>query len=300
MPRFLPAGRICFTVALVHAFCVGAAAAPPPQPGEPGSMAVRAHALENATFFFRAKDGSVLTLLMLELLNDGNRPAAGTDGGVPAYAGAASVEESGRRGEELPGAASRAVPLEIAPGVAREGTASFAGQVYLQSGHSYAVRYVVKDAARDEIFLRSALLVVPYLTGGFSASSIVPAAEFGPAGPGTGGFQVGSEEVVPKAGGVFRRSELLRLYLQVYDAKPDPETLVPRVDLIFRFYRSVKGSSKRYGKPLKVRAAAGASMGLALPIGDWPPGPYRVLVDLHDRVGDGRITTEGAFSIVEE
>jgi hypothetical protein len=159
---------------------------------------------------------------------------------------------------------------------------------------------MVKDAARDEIFLRSALLVVPYLSGGFSASSVVPAGEFGPAGPGIDGFEVGSEEVVPKAGGVFRRSELLRLYLQVYDAKPDPETQTPRVDLVFNFYHTVKGSSKRYGRPLKVRAATGASMGLDLRIGDWPPGPYRVVVDLHDRVGDGRITTEGAFTIVEE
>jgi hypothetical protein len=260
----------------------------------------RPHALEYAAYYFRAKDGSVLTLLTLDFLKAGKAPGPVRDGEEPAYAGAASVEESGRRGEELRGATSRAVALEVAPWVARKGTASFAGQVYLQSGRNYLVRYFVKDAQRDEIFLRNSLLVVPYLSGGFSASSIVPAERFGPAGPRLGGFEVGSEEVVPKAGGVFRRQEKLRLYLQVYDAKPDPVTGATRVDLTFRFYRTVEGRSKRYGKPFYVRSAAGASMGLDLPIADWPAGSYRVEVDLHDRNGDGRITTEGGFSIADE
>jgi len=262
---------------------------------------VSAHTLENATFYFSAKDGSVLTLLMLELLNprDGAEPVPKGDM-PPTYVGAASVVESGRRGDELPGAPIRPVPLEIASGIASAGRATFFGRVYLQSGRSYSVRYVVNDAARDEIFVKNALLTVPYLNGGLSASSIVPAEQFGPAAPGHGVFQVGSEEVIPKAGGVFRRSDLLRLYLQVYDAVVDHETSTRRVDVEFRFYRLVKGSSKRYGKSFSVRAAAGPSMGLALPIGDWPTGPYRVVVELHDRVAAARTTTAGTFSIVDE
>jgi hypothetical protein len=300
MRRSPPKCRIVLTVGLTLAVCVGVPAATPQSPGDPGSIAVRAHALEYATYFFRAKDGSVLTLLTLELLNVGKGADPVAADGTPTYVAAASIEESDRHGDALPGATARTVPLEIAPGVAREGTASFSGQVYLQSGRSYLVRYIVKDAARDEIFMRTMVLVVPYLSGGFSASTVVPAAEYGSAGPGINGFQVGSEEVVPKAGGVFRRSEQLRLYLQVYDAKPSPETLNTRVDLVFRFYRLVKGSSKRYGKPSTIRGAAGASMGLELSIGDWAPGPYRVVVELHDRVGDGRTTSEGSFSIVDE
>ena len=258
------------------------------------------HALENATYFFRARDGTVLTLLTLELLasRDGAGPAPA--GSNPTYLGAASVEETGRRGEDLPETSARAVVLDAAQGAGKEGTANFFGRVYLEPGRTYAVRYAVKDGPRDEIFVRSAVLGVPDLGPGFSASSIVPAEQFGPAGPGAGNFQVGSEEVVPKAGGVFRRSELLRLYLQVYDAAIAPETSTPRVDVVFRFYRSVNGARKRYGKPCSVRGAVGASMGLALPIGDWPTGPYRVVVELHDRVADERTTTEGSFSIVAE
>jgi GWxTD domain-containing protein len=264
------------------------------------SRSVDVHALENATYFFRAKDGSILTLLTLELL--ATRDGAGTaaDGPSPSYLGAASVEETGRRGEDLPETSARAVALDAAQGPGKNGTANFVGRVYLEPGRTYAVRYAVKDGPRDEIFVRSALLGVPNLGRGFSASSIVPAEQFGPAGPGAGKFQVGSEEVVPKAGGVFRRSELLRLYLQVYDAAIAPETSMPRVDVVFKFYRPTNGTRKRYGKPCSVRGAVGASMGLALPIGDWPTGPYRVVVELHDRVSDARTTTEGSFSIVAE
>ena len=209
---------------------------------------------------------------------------------------AARVGEVPRKGGEFPDEPPRTVPLEPA----RRGATTFYGRAYLQSGRSYAVRYSVTSATDDEIFLKNARVVVPHLNGGFSASSVVPAESFGPAASGTGPFQVGSEEVVPKPLGIFKRSELLRLYLQVYDALVDPATSKRRVDLVFRFYRVVDNTSKRQGKPYSVRNAGGASMGLALPIGDWPTGSYRVAVELSDRRSVGRTSTEGSFSIVED
>ena len=253
------------------------------------------HALENSTYFFRAQDGSVLTLLSVELVaeNEGSEPAA--------YVGAASVEETGRKGEDLPYTSARDVALDLVPGSGEDaGAPAFFGRVYLQPGRTYAVRYAVKDGARDQVFVRNDLVGVPQLSHGFSVSSIVPAADYGPAVAGNDRFQIGSEEVIPKVGGLFRRSELLRLYLQVYDAALQPETSMPRVDVVFRFYRLIKGATKRVGKPFSVRGATGASMGLALPIGDWPTGPYRVVVQLHDRVSDARATAEGSFSIADE
>jgi hypothetical protein len=153
---------------------------------------------------------------------------------------------------------------------------------------------------KDELFVKEAQIGVPDLSDGLSTSSVVPAETFGPAGPDAGRFRIGSEEVVPKAGGIFRRSELLRLYLQVYEAAIDPASSMPRVDVVFRFYRSVKDTWKRQAKPFSVRGATGASMGVALPIGDWPPGAYRVEVELHDRVVDARTTAEGRFSIAAD
>jgi hypothetical protein len=258
------------------------------------------HALENAAYFFRAKDGTVLTLLSLELLARPDRPQDAASSGASPYLGAASFQETGRGGEMLPDASVRRLMLDAAPGTGERGRAVFFGRVYLDAGRTYTARYAVEDGAHEEIFMRNARLGVPDLSTGFSASSIVPAEQFGPAGPESGRFQVGSEAVVPKAGGVFRHSELLRLYLQVYDAAVDPLTSKARVDVVFRFYRAVNRAKKRYGKPFSVRGASGASMGLAMPIGDWPPGSYRVSVELHDRVAERRTTAEGEFSIVAE
>jgi GWxTD domain-containing protein len=258
------------------------------------------HALANDAYFFRASDGTVLTILAFQLFVEGDGQSTDPAGAPQPPVGAAMLEETTRRGETVPDAAQQTVALDPAPIAGAPGTATLFGRAYLEAGKTYAVRFTVKVPSRDEILVRNASVGVPQLSRGFSASSVVPAEQFGPAGRAASLFQVGSEEVVPKVGGTFRRSELLRLYLQVYDAAIDPKTTSPRVDVVFRFYRVVNGISKRQGKPFTVRGAAGASMGLALPIGDWPAGPYRVEVDLHDRIAEQRILAEGRFAIAAD
>ena len=235
----------------------------------------------DAAYFFRAQDGSVLTMLGIEL---DERPASASEGGVQA---AVTLQER-------TGGVVRSVLLERTP--SHEGTWVFLARSYLTPGSTLAARYAVKDEAREEILVRHRRLDVPDLSG-FSASSVVPAERFGPAG-GDERLVVGSEEVLPRPGGVFRPGELLRLYLQVYGAETDPRTSMPRVDVAFRFTCDAKTRPKAIREPLKVTGASGASMGLALPIGDWPAGRYRVDVDLHDRVSGRRAAVSGAFRIV--
>jgi hypothetical protein len=235
----------------------------------------------DAAYFFRAQDGSVLTLLGVEL---DERPGSAAEGSVQA---AVTLQERG-------GGAARSVLLERTP--SHDGTWVFLARSHLPPGSSYAARYAVKDDAREEILVRNRRIDVPDLSG-FSASSVVPAERFGPAG-GDARLVVGSEEVLPRPGGVFRPGELLRLYLQVYGAAIDPRTSMPRVDVAFRFTSDAKTQPRSIREPFKVTGAAGASMGLALPIGGWPEGRYRVDVDLHDRVSGARAVVSGAFRIV--
>jgi len=263
----------------------------PPSDGAP-EPAEGPQALEHSAYFFRAQDGTVLTLLAVAMPESAG---AGPSGPVAAV----SLEETGRHGEPLPGGAVRTLTLDPSPaGDASSGL--FFGRAYLDAGRTYTARFAGKNPAHDEVVVHDARIGVPDLNAGFSVSSLVPAERFGPAGPDAGPFRIGSEEVVPRPGAVFRRSELLRLYLQVYGAAIDPATSMPRVDVEYRFFRvGRKGAPKRYGKPFSVRGAAGAAMGLALPIGDWPTGAYRVLVDLRDRVSGERITVERTFTIAE-
>ena len=231
----------------------------------------------DAAYFFRAEDGTVLTLLGLEL---DDRPEGN---GVRA---AVTLQDR-------TGGVARSLLLEPM----REKAVAFLARTYLTPGASYAARFAAQDDARDEILVRHRRLDVPDLSG-FSASSVVPAERFGPAGSDER-LIVGSEEVLPRPGGVFRPGELLRLYLQVYGAAIDPKTSMPRVDVTFRFTSDVKTRTRSTREPLKIAGATGASMGLALPIGDWPAGTYRVDVDLHDRVSGSRAAVSGAFRIAD-
>ncbi|HZN54197.1 MAG TPA: GWxTD domain-containing protein [Candidatus Polarisedimenticolaceae bacterium] len=266
----------------------------PPAP-DPEPLA-GAQALDHSAYFFRAQDGSVLTLLAVAM--EGGQAGAGAETATKTAApfAAVSLQETGRRGESLPGAV-RTLTLDPLP--APEAPGFFFGRAYLDAGRTYAARFAVRSPSQDQVIVRNARIGVPDLNAGFSVSSLVPAERFGPAGPDAGTFQVGSEEVVPKAGAVFHRSELLRLYLQVYGAAIDPATSMPRVDVEYRFFRVVRKGTKRHGKPFSVRGAAGAAMGLALPIGDWPVGAYRVVVELRDRVSGERVSVERTFAIAE-
>jgi GWxTD domain-containing protein len=266
------------------------ASAPPPGPAD-GSSRI----LSVVPYYFRAQDGSVLTFITMRA-NDAEASADASPAGR--FVAAASFEEADRHGERVPGGSPRAIPLEPVP---RPGKSPmFFGRAYLDSGVMYAARYALKDDAKGDIVVKDVVLTVPSLGSGFAASSLVPAERFGPAKDGGGPFQVGSEEIVPKPDAMFRRSELLRLYVQVYGAAIDPERSAPRVDVVFKFQRVVEGVAKKFGKPFSVREAAGGAMGLALPIGDWPPGEYRVNVELRDRVGGERLNVPGAFTILED
>jgi len=235
----------------------------------------------DAAYFFRTQDGTILTMLAIELPE---RPAGESSG--PVLAAVAL--------EQRLVAAPRTLLLDPAPDP--DPGRVFLGRAYLPPGSSFAARYAVKDDARAEILVRNRRLDVPNLSG-FSASSVVPAERFGPAGT-DARVVVGSEEVLPRPGAVFRTGEMLRLYLQVYGASVDPRTSMPRVDVSFRFASDAKSRPRSMRQPFKVTGAAGASMGLALPIGDWPEGRYRVDVDLHDRVSGARASAAGAFRIV--
>jgi len=244
--------------------------------GPPADATAGAGRLQEGVWFFQARDASIVALFAL-------RPAD-PDQLSRAWIWPSDSPE-GVRG-------ARPIPLAVEEGM-------HAGRVWLEPGE-YEVRWAVEDPARKSRTVRSVLVSAPELgVGGLAASSVVPAERFGPAPSADRPFAIGSEEIVPRPDGAFRRGETLRLYLQVYGAAEDPTSGEPRVDVRFRFERQVRGRWRREGNPLVVRAAHGASMGLALPVGDWPTGEYRVRVDLRDRVSGTSAVTEGAFRIVD-
>ena len=252
-------------------------APPPPQPElEAGSH------LRTGTWFFQAADGSVLALFAADAALPGGTPP---DAAVWIWSATEGM-----------GGGSLHVPLHLAEEVgAQQGWGRFTGRAYLEPG-AYELRFAVRERG-GTLRVRSERVEVPEIGQGMlAASSVVPAERFGPASPRDAIFAVGSEEVVPRPDATFRRSEPLRLYFQLYGAEPDAATLRPRVDLRVQF-SSVGRRVRRQGEPFVVRGASGASMGLSLPVGNWPPGEYQARIDLHDRVSGQRASTTGTFRI---
>ena len=64
-------------------------------------------------------------------------------------------------------------------------------------------------------------------------------------------------------------------------------------------FSSLGRKSRPVGDAFVVRGASGASMGLSLPVGNWPAGEYQARIDLHDRVSGRRASTTGQFRIQE-
>jgi GWxTD domain-containing protein len=260
--------------------------------------------LRPSAWFFEAADGSVLALVSVEVdtvAADGLLDSATSPPGSDSLVALVEAEEKGEEEEnswKRPG--PRIAVLRPVSEASTDSRLVFCGKVYLEPGASYQVRYLVAERDGGAFLVRTASIEVPLLgTGELAASSVVAAERFGPAASSASGnlFAIGSEEVVPRFGATYGRGEPLRIYLQVYGAALDGETGRPRLDLVFRFERRTAGGFRRHGVPLSVRGASGQSLGLALPVGDWPPGPYRVSVEIRDRVGGQRTTAEGSFSI---
>jgi GWxTD domain-containing protein len=253
----------------------------PPPPPPPAQTDVPS-ALRTGAWFFQAADGSVVALFAV----DAPQHAPAAQAGVWIWS---TAEEAG--------GGSLHVPLTPADDSgAAQGRQRFTGRAYLEPG-GYELRFAVQEAGAETLRVHGQRLDVPELgMGALSASSVVPAERFGPAPTGRSSiFAVGSEEVVPRPNATFHRSEPLRLYFQLYGAEPDENTLRPRVDLRVRF--SAVSGRRRVGDPFVVRGASGASMGLSLPVGNWPAGDYEAQIDLHDRVSGQRASTTGRFRI---
>jgi GWxTD domain-containing protein len=256
--------------------------------------------VSDAAYFFQAADGAIIAMLAVEYRPD-RIPAAGAPlpAGEADCSAAAWVSEGAER---MRGglAAEFAVRLERRQELEREGNLFFTGRAYLEPG-TYEARYVIEDRALKSVAVRNVVLTVPdFLTGELAASTVVPAERFGPVPQGARSpFAVGSEEVAPKPGGSFRRGEALRIYFQVYGAARDASSLRKRLDVDFIFEKVGSRRFRRHGEPMSVRGAAGESMGLTLPVQDWPPGDYRVEVDLIDRVSGAQTSTAGRFRIAD-
>ncbi len=112
-------------------------------------------------------------------------------------------------------------------------------------------------------------------------------------------FYLGKFRILPNPGSVFRKSDELNIYFQVYNPALDSETGRPKLSVDYSFrVKTPEGVLKELGS-YSVKEATGQVQGYAVPLKKWPAGDYDVLVAVKDLVSGKATQGEASFSVQE-
>jgi GWxTD domain-containing protein len=255
--------------------------------------------------FFLAADGSTSVVLTLgirpappDLPKGGAPPQTASSGEWKVYARLSDGVSS----YDLVDAGSFRTS-EVARGM--DGFLLYQGRVSAPPG-AYSVFYGIQDPTTAELFSLGDRVQVPDFTGaGFSLSSITLAARLEPAERPEENppFLVGRLTVIPKMDPVFKSGSEFAYYFQVYHPQLDPATGQASLDLTYQFFRAA--ALKKTGdldftpvaKPLLFENQSGQVHGRAIPLKGWPPGEFKIRVQVRDRIADRTIEAEARFSV---
>jgi len=121
---------------------------------------------------------------------------------------------------------------------------------------------------------------------------------------GKGQFVVGSTKVVPSVNEMFKKTERLGFYMQVYNMTGDEKTHKPSATIE---YSLMKAGDPKDGKPVfsateKSEDILGASaqqmtIEKVLPLETLAPGRYTLSVKVTDNLGNKSITPTASFTV---
>jgi GWxTD domain-containing protein len=110
-------------------------------------------------------------------------------------------------------------------------------------------------------------------------------------------FFLGKFHIVPRPRGVFRKTDELNLYFQIYNPTPDPASGRPLLDVLYTFRgRAEDGTYKDKGA-YEVKETSGQVQGYAVPLERWPAGGYQVAVTVKDKIGGASTSATAKFTI---
>jgi GWxTD domain-containing protein len=163
---------------------------------------------------------------------------------------------------------------------------------------NYKIDLVVRDVNSGKTGVIKQGFVVPkYEEGKLSTSTLILASKIEPlAGrlP-SGQFVLGSLKVIPNATGEFKQDQTLGIYMQIYNVGIDQATLRPSVDIEYMISQKDKEIMriKEDGKNgLSTINSQQMTLARLIPLKNFKPGFYDVLVTIKDNVLNQTITTD--------
>jgi hypothetical protein len=118
-------------------------------------------------------------------------------------------------------------------------------------------------------------------------------------GAAVGPFVIGTTRVIPNLSGVFKRSQPVGVYLQIYNAAIDQTTLRPAADAEYVLLKDGKEISKQTEDWRQINDA-GQRLTLSRLIDSrmLEPGEYQIQIRIRDHVSGETITPSSTFTVV--
>jgi GWxTD domain-containing protein len=168
---------------------------------------------------------------------------------------------------------------------------------------TYKVDVIVRDVASGATGVRHIALPVPrYDPQKLSTSTLVLAAKLEALGdrPAVGQFVIGQTKVIPNVSGIYRRSEPVGVYLQVYNAGVDQTTLRPSVDVEYVLTKAGKDVGKQT-EDWHGLSDSGQRLTLARLIDtrQLSAGEYELTIRIRDRVSGQTLAPSAKFTVLQ-
>jgi GWxTD domain-containing protein len=120
---------------------------------------------------------------------------------------------------------------------------------------------------------------------------------------GTGPFVIGTQKVRPRMDNSFKRSEMMRIYMQLYNFDIDEVSKKPEGTVEYEVVKNNKGSNEvvipAYSEDVS-KLTGGASQLILqkqLPLKDFAPGEYTVNIKVTDKKRNQTVTRSATFTV---
>jgi GWxTD domain-containing protein len=175
--------------------------------------------------------------------------------------------------------------------------------VSLQPG-TYKVDVIVRDVTSGATGIRNVGFTVPkYDSKKLGTSTLVLASRLQALTdqPAVGQFIIGKNKVIPNVSGIYRKGEVVGIYMQIYNAGIDQTTLRPSVDVEYALMKNGKEVGKQ-AEDWKGMSDSGQRLTLArlVQTNALAPGEYELMVKINDRVSGQSLSPTAKFTVVEK
>lgn len=263
------------------------------------------------TDFVKVTDDTVLVPITLQIAyrNMTLKDNGGVDQGkIDVYGRITTI--SGRIVDQWDNTAQANFPAELLPSMVNK-TARYWHGALLKPGR-YKVNIVLKDEnSPNKLGTKSYAIVVPaYKNNKLSSSSVILAdniAKVPAKDVGSGAFIIGDTKVDPVMGGigspaVFKQTQSLGIWLQVYDLEVDKITHKPNASIHYTIQdlgtqKVVLDHTEQAGA--MPNAATEITIEKTLPLASLPPGTYRLTIQVTDNMDGQSITPQTDFIILK-